>query len=73
MANFFFNSKNPISTNFWPISPIFGSKKKFSKKIRLCRAQGLVFQYQISEKPNDTIPRKHPNRQQDKKMDRPIS
>ena len=31
MANFFFNSKNPISTYFWPISPIFGSKS-FQKK-----------------------------------------
>ena len=47
MTKSFFNSKNPISTYFWPISPIFGSKKKYSQKIRLCRTTAVEWHSKV--------------------------
>ena len=61
MTKFFFKFKKPY---FWPISPIFGTKNFFPKNPTLsCACQN-------SEKPNDLIPRKHWDRQQDGRMDR---
>ena len=52
MTKFFFKFKK---TCFWPISPLFGAKKVFSKKLG-CNAQLC----QNSEESNDPIPRKTP-------------
>ena len=62
---------------FCPISQYLG-QKQFFRKIRLCYAQ-LTTSYEFlapcqnSEKTNDTIPRKRPNRRKDGKTGRPDS
>ena len=64
MTKFSFKLKKPY---FWPVSgpfPQFFWKKKLPQKIWHVPCRN-------SEKPNDTIPRKQPNRQQDGRMDRP--
>ena len=68
MTKFFFKFKNPY---FWPISN-FGGQKRFSRKSgSVSHNLRFLVQCRNSEKPNDPIPRKQPNRQQDGGADRP--
>ena len=50
---------------FWPIFPIFGAKKIFLENPALSRttSYGFLAPCQNLEKVNDTIQRKHPDRQ----------
>ena len=72
MTKFFNKFKKPC---FWPIfGPFsqFWGQKLFFKKIGLCHAQlhmGILAPYQNLEKTNETIPRKHPDRQKDGQKD----
>ena len=69
MTKFFFKFKKPYFWSFLAHFPNFGGKKSFSTKSS-CYAQRLA-PCQNSEKPNDPIPRKHPDRCQEARMDRP--
>ena len=55
--------KTLVLVHFWPIFPIFGTKK-FSWKIQLSRttSYGFLAPCQNLEKVNDTIQRKRPDR-----------
>ena len=56
---------------FWPIAPILGAKKTFfSQKLWLCHAQLHLEPCQNSEKSNDPIPRKHPDRWHNRRTNR---
>ena len=70
MPKFFFKFKKPY---FWPIFPILGAKKVFPKNLAVTHnlIRVSVPPCQNSEKPNDPIPRKQPDRQQGRKMNRP--
>ena len=56
---------------FWPIFPIFGAKKIFLENLALSRTTLYWFPEpcQNLEKVHDTIQRKHPDRQKDRRMD----
>ena len=56
---------------FWPIFPIFGAKKIFLENTALSHTTscGFLAPYQNLEKVNDTIERKHPDRQKDRQTD----
>ena len=58
-------------THFGPIFPILGTKKIFLKNQALSRTttHGILAPCQISEKTNDTIPRKRLDRRIDGKVD----
>ena len=68
MTKFFFKFKKPI---FGPF-PQFWGKKKFFKKIGLSHTTSLqlLAPWENPEKSNDPIPRKHPHRCQEERMDR---
>ena len=63
------------SWKLWPISPISGKKSLFSKKFNMIfqniPSWGFLAPRQNLEKPNDPIPRKHPDREHDRKKDTP--
>ena len=58
-------------THFGPIFPILGTKKIFLKNQALSRTttHGILAPCQISEKTNDTIPRKRLDRRIDGRVD----
>ena len=68
MTKFFFKFKKPFLGPF----PRFLVQKKFFKKIRLSgtTSQWLLAPWQNSEKSDNPIPRKHPDRCQEARMDR---
>ena len=68
MTRFFFKFK---TLYFWPTSTNFGGKKCFPKKPGIHNLIQFLVPCRNSEKPNDPIPRKQHNTQQDGKMDRP--
>ena len=70
MTKFFSIFKNPILTHFWPTFPVLGAKKFFLGNPALSRttSYGFLASCQNLEKTNDTIPRKHLDRQ-DGRMD----
>ena len=72
MTKLFFKFKKPY---FWPIFdplPLFlGAKIVFPKNLVCTTSYGFLVLCRNSEKPNDLIPRRQPNRQQDGKMDIP--
>ena len=74
MAKFFFKFKKPY---FWPIFgpfPQFLEQKNiFPKTLALSRTTSEQFlaPCQNSEKSNDSIPKKDPERQRDERTDRP--
>ena len=69
MTKFFFKFKKPF---FGPFPQLLG-QKKFFKKIGLpCTTlQGFLALWQNPEKSNDQIPRKHSDRCQEGRMDKP--
>ena len=70
--HFVLNSKNPIVDHFWPIFPIIWAKTFFHEIELLCKtSQGFLAPCQNSEKSNDPISRKHPNRCQEARINRP--
>ena len=62
--------KNPILTHFWPTFPVLGANNFFLGNPALSRttSYGFLASCQNLEKTNDTIPRKHLDRQ-DGRMD----
>ena len=56
---------------FWPIFPIFGAKKNFLENSALSRttSYGFLAPCQNSEKFNDTIQRKCPDRRTEERTD----
>ena len=70
MAKLFFKIKKPY---FWPISPLFVAKKVFTQNQIVMHRTSYRFlaPCQSPEKFNDPISRKHPDRRQEAKMDRP--
>ena len=59
------NWKNPVFGPFWALFLNFGAKKNFPENLALSRTTSYEFlaTFQISEKTNDTIPRKlHKNK-----------
>ena len=69
MTKFFFKLEKPY---FWLISEFWGHKK-FSQKIRLSytTSQGFLATSWNLKKANNPVPRKHQDRQQDGRTDRP--
>ena len=65
MTKFFLKFKTLLLANFLN----FGGQKKFPQKIWLAQLDKVL--YRNSEKPNDPIPRKQPNTQQDGRTDSP--
>ena len=70
MTRFFFKFK---TLYFWPTSTNFGGKKCFPKKPGIHNLIQFLVPCRNSEKPNDPIPRKQHNTQQDGKMTDPLS
>ena len=68
MTQFFNKFKKPC---FWPISPIFGTKKIFLENQALSRTTSYEFlaPCQNLQKVNDTIQRKCPDRRKDRKTE----
>ena len=69
MAKFFFKFKKPIFDPF----PQFLEQNKFFEKIGLsCRtSKWLLAPWQNPEKSNDPVPKNHPERCQEARMDTP--
>ena len=74
MTKFSNKLKKPFLVHFGPFLPIFGQKKIFLENLALSRTTSYAFlaPCQISEKTNDTIPRKRLNRRTDGRTDRPF-
>ena len=72
MNKFFFKFKKTFFCPIFGTLPLFlGAKNIFPKNLAYTTSQGFLVPCRKSEKPNDPILRKQPNRQQDGRMDRP--
>ena len=70
--HFFKIQKTLFWAIFGPFSLFFGKRKVFHEIELLCKtSQGFLTPCQNSEKSNDPVSRKHPNRCQEAKKDRP--
>ena len=67
----FSNKKTPVFGPFWVLFPNFGAKKIFPENPALSRTTSYEFlaTCQISEKTNDTIPRKRLDRRTDRRIE----